>query len=176
MNKIRDGGQSTLLLDGRVLVAGGVGRTGGIPEVELYDPDTGTWTYTGSLIQTRFQHAQTLLADGRVLVTGGVGLTEAEIYDPATGIWTQTGSMMEPRATATANLIADGNVVVIGGGVSIHSEEYDPDTGTWQIPQVQPAYGRSELTTTTLLDGSLLVAGGNGNGRLLRPAERLFYP
>lgn len=116
-----------------------------------------------------------MASDGGVDNTGN-GLSEAEIYDPLTGTWTQTGSMTEPRVTATANLLADGKVVVIGSALSINSEEYHPDTGSWQIPQVQPIYRRDEHTTTTLLDGSLLVAAGNGNGRLLRPAEPLLYP
>jgi hypothetical protein len=63
---------ATLLLDGRVLVAGG-GRS-----AELYDPGTGSWAAAapagGSTAETA-----TLLADGRVLVVGGVS---ASLFDP----------------------------------------------------------------------------------------------
>ena len=179
---IRIGARATLLLDGRVLVAGGVTLRGGNHKVELYDPATGIWTYTGDLNMERWAHTQTLLADGRVLVAGGAdpntgnSRADAEIYDPATGMWTVTGSMSEGRTQMTANLLNNGKVAVIGSGISVNSEEYDPETGTWQIPQVQPLYLRVDHTTTTLLDGSLLIAGGAGNGRLIRPAERLFYP
>jgi len=41
---------ATLLGNGKVLVAGGSGATGKLASVELYDPATGLWRATGSLI------------------------------------------------------------------------------------------------------------------------------
>jgi hypothetical protein len=63
------GGTATLLLDGRVLVAGG-GSNG--TSAELYDPATGTWSPTGSMSVGRAGFTATRLADGRVLVAGGL--------------------------------------------------------------------------------------------------------
>lgn len=67
---------ATLLLDGKVLVAGGAqdGGPRGSPSSELYDPISGTWTATGTMItpMPRYGHTATLLPDGRVLVAGGV--------------------------------------------------------------------------------------------------------
>jgi N-acetylneuraminic acid mutarotase len=86
----------TLLPDGKVLVAGGVDRhlNGGwgglLGSAELYDPGTGLWTATASMVSPRCGTA-TLLRDGKVLVAGGagqtagVGDTSAELYDPGTG-------------------------------------------------------------------------------------------
>jgi N-acetylneuraminic acid mutarotase len=53
---------ATLLLDGRVFVAGGGS--------EIYDPTTGKWLNTGG-IQNELHHTATLLPDGKVLVAGG---------------------------------------------------------------------------------------------------------
>jgi hypothetical protein len=86
---------ATILVDGRVLIAGG-NDTGAasVASAELYDPTTGTFSTTGSMAKTRTLHAATVLADGRVLVIGGTShgwdflgtfLASAEIYDPATG-------------------------------------------------------------------------------------------
>src|SRR4051812_46941179 len=88
---------ATLLDDGRVLVAGGLGSSDASAETavsELYDPATGGWSRTDDLHVARWDARASLLDDGRVLVTGGVvhgnGTTVAEIWDPATGEWTDT--------------------------------------------------------------------------------------
>src|SRR5215831_2870574 len=69
----RDGYTATLLTDGRVLAAGGCGATDqfgdcvkGLSSAELYNPATGTWSATGSLILPRAGHTATRLLDGRV--------------------------------------------------------------------------------------------------------------
>src|SRR5215475_7703096 len=52
------------LLDGRILVAGGIGRDGSpLASAEIFDPATGTWSATGNMLVARTQHSITALAD-----------------------------------------------------------------------------------------------------------------
>jgi len=92
------GPTATLLMNGKVLIAGGDVGDGDGPSVsaELYDPATGTFAATGNLTTGREQTATTLLPDGTVLFAGGHclcvpvpgggydNLTSAEMYNPAT--------------------------------------------------------------------------------------------
>jgi WD40 repeat protein len=130
---------ATLLHSGKVLVAGGYGQYNPVTYIdtaELYDPSTGTWTETGSLIGGRVGHTATLLASNRVLVTGGRNgngaLATAEIYDPATGHWSSTGNLRQPHSGQTATLLPDNRVLIAGGGTndSRGAELYtEPPTG-----------------------------------------------
>jgi hypothetical protein len=179
MHDARQEHTATLLLDGRVLVAGGTVNAISLTSAELYDPNTGVWSLTGSLGDGRVSHTATLLRDGRVLVAGGLDygppqrvLRSAELYDPATGTWSQTGRMAVAREWHTATLLPDGKVLVAGGG-TVHeqsAELYDPDTGTWSL--TGDLEQRLAFHTATLLqDGEVLVAGGVVGHAVTRSAE-----
>ncbi len=173
---------ATLLLDGRVLVAGGaIPNDSALAAAELYDVASGTWTATREMTEARFGHTATLLRDGTVLVAGGgtrgsIGSGEtpsasAERFDPASGTWTATGSMGVIRPSGqTATLLRDGKVLLAGGYGSIpdavtnSAELYDPDSGTW-TPTGTMIGAHANFTATLLPNGLVLVAGGGGGGR-----------
>ena len=84
---------ATLLIDGRVLIAGGSSASGEaqflgmLYAAELFDPATGVFDPTGSIVNARERGTATLLSDGRVLLTGGddgvqAYLDSAELYAP----------------------------------------------------------------------------------------------
>jgi hypothetical protein len=107
---------ATLLPDGRVLVAAGLGSSGWLASAEIYNPATGSWSLTGGLIGARYYHRAVLLASGQVLIVGGASVATAELYTPATGAWSSAGSLSEIHYHFTATLLANGQVLVAGGG------------------------------------------------------------
>jgi WD40 repeat protein len=158
---------STLLENGKVLVAGGsvVGPNNlgqASSSVELYDPATGVWSATGSLSTPRTGHIAVQLPNGKVLVAGGFMVTSAELYDPNTGTWSTTGELSVSRQRAAAVLLHNGKVLVVGGFQTSsrnNAELYDSITGQWSFAGTLNA-PRALSTATLLSDGRVLVAGG----------------
>jgi N-acetylneuraminic acid mutarotase len=166
---------ATLLLNGKVLVAGGSNNGFATATAELYDFQSGLWAPTGKMNIPRCFHTATLLSDGRVLVTGGLSAGDgndnfvektAEVYDPSTGTWTLVDKMASARYGHTATLLPDGSVLIAGGSgprgdfvYTVRSEIFNPDSGLWKnvgslsIP-------RGFHTAVLLNNGNVLVAGG----------------
>jgi hypothetical protein len=183
MNTVRVYHSATLLEDGNVLITGGYGGTGStIASAEIYDTNSGTFSYTtGSMSWNRIYHTATLLNDGTVLISGGQdGFPFAEIYNPGTKTFSTTGEMSASRHRHTATLLSDGKVLVVGGaqdgefGNPIASAEiYDPATGTFH-PTGGMSIPRADHTATLLSNGKVLITGGrsiNGDSGALATTE-----
>ncbi len=181
---------STLLGNGKTLVAGGAGNDNLVPS-RLHDPASGAFTPTrdtqGNLTSCvpRHYHTATVLPDGKVLIAGGypsssnaVSLPDAELYDPSTGRFTATaGHLLTARYHHTATLLPDGQVLIAGGtnfvqwlgadggstgvtGSSLATAELY-DPGTGLFTATGRLLGpRNQATANLLPDGRVLLAGG----------------
>jgi hypothetical protein len=174
MTQWRDYAAAARLLDGRVLIVGGVGgdldMNVDLASAELFDPKTKTFRATGSMFQTHGrQFTATTLLDGRVLVVGGTdisGLTtsmDAELYDPAMGTFTETGQPLNATWLHTATRLEDGRVLIIGGdapdlGAGAATQLYDPATGRFTRGPSMPPDASPEIALL-LTDGRVLVVG-----------------
>jgi len=193
LNTARFGHTATLLANGKVLIVGGnqTPPNGNLPtgadpvsSVELYDPQTNSWSLAASMLTARALHTATLLDNGRVLVAGGtesspqdpsVELASAELYDPAANIWMAAPPMASARANHSATLLSDHRVLVIGGtdrlldyptgtapvdGLNT-AEFFDPTTDSWS-PAPSMGFTRISPSATLLPNGRVLVVGDYG--------------
>ena len=158
------------------------------PAAAVYDPATGTFSLTDTMINGHapIGRSATLLMSGKVLFAGGelndaAVLADggqppyypyAELYDPSNGSFAATGNMTEARYGHTAILLPDGTVFIGGpdrnaepdgtvfiGGPDQNAELYNPFTGTFGSIG-STITPRFRFTSTLLRDGRVLIIGG----------------
>jgi hypothetical protein len=178
----RSGHTATLLLSGKVLIAGG-----GTSSAELFDPAIGSFTPTADMVTSRRDHTATLLPDGRVLIVGGfIGdvhsnspTASAEIYDPASGTFTALSDLSRTtqQAVHTATLLNNGKVLI--AGIGTNARLYDPADSSFAdaAPYSGPAPW-SVATATLLADGRVLITGidvyNSGLAQIYDPVTNSF--
>jgi hypothetical protein len=194
----------TLLPDGTVLTAGGETDSctnnvcrfaGSVASAELYDPTSGAFSSTGSMIVSREQHTATVLNDGRVLIAGGtsyggIGVfngstATAELYTPtvlrsAPTLLTVSSDSSSPGAivhAATGQLATTDNPAVAGELLQVPC--IGLNDGSIIPPRVIIGGVLTELVSSTSADGATgvtrltvrmptLVAAGPAVGVVLR--------
>ena len=146
MTRARMWHAAVLLRDGRVLlVGGGLGR--GAASAELYDPATGTFTSTGSMSVYQDIYSALLLKNGNVLISGS---STIELFDAVTSTFTRL-----KQARGIATLLSDGQVLLASAP---ELSLFDPANN--EIRKLPLSWSPWWPTMTSLLDGSVLLAGG----------------
>jgi N-acetylneuraminic acid mutarotase len=174
----------TCVVNGKIYVIGGDAGPDpvhwGMPDVEVYDPVTDTWTQKADMPTSRFWFS-TGVVDGIIYVIGGKPgygdssphLTTVEAYDSTTDTWT-TKTDMPTRRSLSSTCVVDGKIYVIGGamGAKAAVEAYDPTTDTWSrkapMPTARYALG------TGLVEGKIYAIGGwqhSANGPIYSTVE-----
>lgn len=183
MAAVRARATATLLADGRVLVAGGIGADGATASVERFSPDGGAFLGASPMQEARANHTATTLANGLVLVAGGTGhdgraIAGAELYDATNNVWLPAGALNMARRGHTATLLRDGRVLVAGGdddGRPIETlEVFDPATQQFTIAGALSS-PRTQHGAAMLRDGRVLIAGGNDGVNALATTD-IFAP
>ena len=163
--------------NGKIYYMGGCFGVGGCDTqgyledaVQVYDPDTQSWSLGAPMPVTRGNFAAVLGPDGRIYAIGGNTMdypypTDAvDAYDPGTNTWTIIRPLPAPVIAQAAGTGADGLIYVIGGCSQAPDEcgglvqVYDPSTGTWTTQTPSLNLGGSG-TAVTAPDGRIYVAG-----------------
>jgi hypothetical protein len=175
LNDSRASAATLLLESGEVLSAGGYSNAGNgaantyLASAEVYSPSAGVWSLTtGMSPGAGLPTTPVLLTNGNMLIAN-----DAQFYDPATATWTATGALPTVVFPPTkATILGNGNV--LGTGCECKSSKYyncgfrstnvaflyNFSGNSWsQTGSMGSA--RFHQTMTLLLNGQVLVAGGN---------------
>ncbi len=177
---------ATRLLDGSVLVIGGMQKNGVFyDEAEIFNPNKNSFTtLKNKMTKRRVSHTATLLKDGRVLIVGGWSNRNdpentAEIYEPNTNRFIAVGNTKFARSGHSSTLLENGKVLIAGGfdgerNLS-EAELFDPETNTFElIGKMQTAH--NVHSATELKDGKIFLTGGEiKRGEVASDAE-IFNP
>jgi len=167
MTTARRGHSATMLPNGKVLMAGGTTSESTtnfqilLGSAELYDPSTGTFTPTASLL-TPGPSPAILLADGKVLIAHdrmGSKAATAELYDPVTGLFSATGDQLVMfGGDQLLTLLPDGKVLL---AICCGAEQlYDPARGTFSLTGRTTRVYPDGFAAAPLTNGKVLLTGG----------------
>ncbi|MBN1247499.1 MAG: hypothetical protein JXC32_07555 [Anaerolineae bacterium] len=157
-------------MDGKIYAIGGVG---GLTKVEVYDPETNSWTARADMPTGRVL-LSTSVVEGKIYAIGGntsswgKDLAAVEAYDPETDTWTRKADMPTARSTLSTNVVG-GKIYAIGGSETLDFdnlitlatvEVYDPVTDSWTARADMPR-GR-DIHAAVVVDEKIYVMGGTG--------------
>jgi N-acetylneuraminic acid mutarotase len=164
-------------LDGKLYAVGGLLQPDHYNRVDVYDPDTRSWSQVAGMPTPRRQTVVVGL-NGLLYVIGGLNHEEwfdlVEVYDPETNNWsTRTSAPTQLPGWKAQGAVIDGRIYVHCDGY-IHI--YDPDLDSWEslvagIPDF------NDGSVIGVIDGLLYVAGGhNYDGDWFRSDLVIFDP
>jgi len=170
-------GGHTHLPDGKVIIAGGLGR--GASVSVLYDPFADTFSAPISLYAGRYYPTLTTLADGRVFTASGTGQRSStpEVFDHLTNTWSPLGcDPFNPTVCRGArnrlhfytrtSQAPDGRLFTVPASRLLYAFTFDLDSETW----IQHSIGtgnRGKMIPAPAVyyaDGRMLRAGGDFYG------------
>ena len=179
---------STVAVNGKIYVIGGVARSSGwymdlaeatadelVSAVEVYDPETDTWTRKTDMPTARCGMGTVVVA-GKIYTIGGLAangkiMNVVEVYDPGTDTWTQKADMPTARWNLGA-VEANGKVYAVCGnllppwedGTVTLVEVYDPNTDSW-TKGVDMNFPR-QAASIGQVNGEIYAIGGFSDGNI----------
>jgi N-acetylneuraminic acid mutarotase len=178
---VHGGTPAAAVIDGRIYVAGGAGGAMAGNELEVYDPETNTWTTLAPMTCSR-NHTAGGAMGGKLYVAGGRpgNQTCLEAFDPPSNTWTRKADMPTGRSGIAAGVVG-GCLYVFGGegngadpnGIFHEVEAYEPATDSWiRLPPMQT--GRHGISAAVIGNAIYLPGGATRQGFGVTAAHEVY--
>ncbi len=163
--------------DGGTSPAVGSLPVGESPRCELFNPATGQWSSTGSMVTGRSSVVATFLPNagtaGLVVVIGGYlgwppsPRLDSEVYDVSAGTWSRVGDCKSWHYQGAMSTLNGMYALAVGGYNAVAGTEiYDPVSRNWtrsgNLLQGRNGHGQSVVASS----GDVVVSGGISNTQL----------
>lgn len=168
------------IVDGKIYCIGGTDGVGLNSTVDVYDPQSDTWTTLATTGHFTPRMALTsCVYQNKIYVMGGSEGSESpanicnvlEVFDPATNTWTtpQTTGTFTPRCVLASAVVND-KIYVIGGFSGTNDlailQVFDPSTNTWSAPQTTGTFSPRGAFPAIVYQNKIYVIGGAQNGTI----------
>lgn len=159
-------GGHAFLPDGRLLVTGGhIDHDHGLPDANVFDPASRTWTRIASMAQGRWYPTNTALANGEMVTVGGADENAAMVTVPE--VWDGAGWRRLPGASLDLPyypwLFQAPNGQVFYAGYSHVTRYLDPrGSGSWSFVANSRHGDRIDGAAVMYEPGKVMIVGGGG--------------
>ncbi len=176
---------SVCVLNDKIYVIGGSARESSeasshLPLVEIYDPNTDTWTKKQDM-QIPRMNIISIPFRGEIYTIGGQihdGIANVEVYNPINDTWSSKSKMPTRRGHLVVCEV-NGKMYAIGGATHTKPntksavEEYNPETDTW-IKRTDMLKGRTSISGCKIGDKIFVIGGSYVPGSELSSAVEVY--
>jgi N-acetylneuraminic acid mutarotase len=181
-------GMSSVVIGGKIYTFGGANGTGGsngsgaLNTVEVFDPETNTWStpaMTDSMT-SRWRSCAVLLGDSVYVIGGynssaGGPVNNVDIFNTLTSTWSLGDTVSFGARSDFAAFPINGKIYVVGGqGDTISPQVFDPDLNKWITPATFGSYVERQGVSAAVINGEIYCFGGT-NGEYLSTID-VFDP
>ncbi len=156
----------TFLSGGRLLVAGGHIQDGlGLPNTNLFDYQSGSWTVKPAMAAGRWYPTITLLGNGDAVALGGTDQSGAtvlipEVYSTATGTWRRLTGASAWMPYYPRTFLAPNGRIFYAGELQASSYLNTSGAGSWSFVANRKVAGRDYGSAVMYASGKILYMGG----------------
>jgi N-acetylneuraminic acid mutarotase len=199
MSEPKAGAMSSVLNDGRWMVAGGITHISifglDIPDfsnnISVYNPTTNTFSNAGTMKDKRALGAMTVMGNGKVFIAGGGGgdilnigpITKTEVYNPSNNSTTRKSDLTTASAFGVAVTLGDGTAMIVGGANGTLDDPlpinncwiYNDSTGSLNSAASMPE-AHAGGVVYAVEDGTVFISGGETNNGSATNKARSYSP